>query len=73
MEYFEYITIENERWDTLAYRWYGDALLFTHLVRLNPHIPIQPVLASGTLVFVPRLNLDQRTDAAKLPPWKRSA
>jgi phage tail protein X len=71
MEYYEYITQEGERWDTLAYRWYGNAFLLTVLLAVNPHVPIVPVLPAGTLVFIPKLNIEQRTDNSKLPPWKR--
>lgn len=73
MEYFEHITQEGERWDTLAYRWYGNPFLMNVLIVLNPHIAFIPILPAGTLVFVPRLDLETRTQQSKLPPWKQGA
>jgi hypothetical protein len=71
MQYYEHITKQSERWDTLAYFWYGDAMLLRVIAECNPHISLTTVLPTGTLVFVPKLNLDRRPDINKLPPWKQ--
>lgn len=76
MQYFEHITDHGERWDLIAYHFYGDAKLYHHIVRANPEISAQfdeiipLVLAKGTKLRIPVLDL-QPAAAESLPIWKR--
>ena len=71
MEYIEHITQEGERWDTIAYRYYGDAALLSPLAEANEHLRLQPVLPGGLPVRVPILEDDNNLLPEELPPWKR--
>lgn len=70
--YLSYITQEGDRWDGLAYRFYGDPFRYEPLVVANPHVPIVPVLPSGLTLAVPVLAKSDSTPSVEsLPPWKR--
>lgn len=68
-KYLEHITADNERWDLLAWRYYGDAIKYEPIIVANPTIPIEPVLPSGIRVMIPVLDVMSLpvTDPA---PWK---
>lgn len=67
-------TREGERWDSLAYLYYGDPHAIGRLAEANPHLDLAPLLPTGTIVLIPVVD---QADAAvaiassELPPWKR--
>jgi phage tail protein X len=71
VQYILHITAAGERWDSLAWRYYGDATKYSPIVVANPNVPIEPVFDAGLSIAVPIL---QKTAvvAADLPPWKVS-
>ncbi|MEH6739582.1 MAG: tail protein X [Sulfitobacter sp.] len=77
MPHFTHLTIDGDRWDLLAYRYYGDANKQTVLLDANRRLFISPVvvppliLSSGITLIIPVLEDDQVADI-DLPPWKRS-
>lgn len=70
MEYFEHITTEGERWDQIAYKYYGDPLKYEPIVAANP-VSIIPILPAGLKIKVPVLDVEDTIRAEELPPWKR--
>lgn len=74
--YIEHEAGINERWDALAYRYYGDANRTAPLIAANRHLflPTLSVVPSifepGTVIRVPLLAPDE-TASDLLPPWKR--
>ncbi|MBJ3537853.1 tail protein X, partial [Salmonella enterica subsp. enterica serovar Derby] len=44
MRYLEHVTTDGERWDNLAWRYYGAALAYERIIAANPHVAILPVL-----------------------------
>lgn len=64
-----HITIANERWDLLAWTYYGDPTQFASIIAANPAVPISAVLNAGTQIAIPLIQLNQ-TATANLPPWK---
>lgn len=68
--FIQYTTIENDRWDLIAYRMYGDANAYEAIIAANPDIPIRPLLDAGLTVLVP-LREPAAVDATLLPPWKQ--
>jgi phage tail protein X len=74
--YLEHLTGPADRWDLLAYRYYGDANRTSPIVRANRHLfPLQTipsVLPHGLTLRIPILDPDPVADQA-LPPWKREA
>lgn len=70
--FVEYVTKQGDRWDTIAFKAYGDATLINGLIEANVSIVISPILAPGTRVIVPILEQgDIQIDSELLPPWKR--
>jgi len=65
-----HVTATGERWDLLAWTYYGDASLFAPIVMANPGVAIEPVLEAGLVIVIPILQ-QAATVAADLPPWKR--
>lgn len=72
MEYVEHLTIENDRWDLLAWKYYGDPYLYEPIIVANPTVPIRPFLDPGIRLRVPVI-ADEVVLDRDLPPWKRRA
>ena len=70
--FITHITTAGERWDLLAWQYYGDATLFGPIIQTNPQIPIEAVFEAGLVIGVPLLMVNPAvSNAADLPPWKR--
>src|SRR5690606_8109276 len=39
-QYLSHVTREGERWDQLAFTYYGDATRYEPIVRANPQVPL---------------------------------
>lgn len=74
--YFEHHTIDGDRWDLLAYRYYGDQHKQTVLLEANRDLFVDPlvippmILPSGMVLKVPVIE-DEELNDDDLPPWKR--
>lgn len=66
----KHIVKQGERWDNLAYYYYGDALEYERLISANPQLSFCEVLPTGATVFIPVLNV-KPTHNENLPPWLR--
>lgn len=75
--HFIHTTTDGDRWDLLAYRYYGDAskqsvLLDANRAQFLDPLRVPPlILPSGLSLIVPVLD-DDAVDESQLPPWKRS-
>lgn len=67
--FIAHTTIEGERWDQLAWRYYGDAYRYLPIVQANPHVPLHGVLPPGLRLAIPVL--EPQTATEDLPPWMR--
>lgn len=68
-EFYEYITKDGDRWDLIAYDYYGDATLYESIITANSDIPITPILPSGLKLQIPvRDEIEQIQ--FELPPWR---
>jgi phage tail protein X len=67
--FLTHVTEASDRWDLLAWRYYGDATVYGRLIEANPHIPISPVLPVGATVYIPII--EQAEQASELPPWQK--
>jgi phage tail protein X len=65
-----HITTEGERWDQLAYRYYGDATKYEPIVAANPDVPLMLVLPGGLELAIPVIEASSTIAAEELPPWK---
>lgn len=66
----EYITIDGDRWDTVAYKAYGDPMRYPEIAAANRTVALDAVLKPGTRLNVPVLETVE-VDTNLLPPWKR--
>lgn len=64
-----HITTDGERWDQLAYRYYGDAAAYEWIVAANPDIPMMLVLPGGLELAIPVIEADSTISALESPPW----
>ncbi len=70
-QYITHITSVGERWDLLAWRYYGDATIYSPIIMANPSIPIEPVFEAGLVIAIPIIQLSAPQNS-NLPPWKRA-
>jgi phage tail protein X len=68
-QYIAHVTAAGERWDLLAWTYYGDATLYSPIIMANPLIAIEPAFEAGLQVAVPILQVSQSASTG-LPPWK---
>ena len=71
MESFNYTTVEGDRIDTLAARFYGGNNGIRILADANPDVPLAAVFPLGTVLIVPIVRRSEMTDKSDLPPWRR--
>lgn len=75
--YLQHSTIDGDRWDLLAYQYYGDASKQSVLLDANRSLFLDPIsvppliLKSGITLIVPVLD-EEEVDDSTLPPWKRA-
>lgn len=76
-EYFEYVTIAGDRWDLLAYRYYGDQHKQTVILEANRHLILDDlgvpplILPQGLTLKIPVID-EPASNTDLLPPWKRN-
>jgi Phage Tail Protein X len=70
-QFIKHITSNTERWDLLAWNYYGDPTLFGPIVMANPDVPIEAVFEAGRTILIPVIQ-QPSTTAANLPPWKQA-
>lgn len=71
IEVIEHITRDGDRWDLLAWAYYGDATAYEPIIAANPGIAITPILPSGIKVLIPVLEEAETATTEGLPPWKQ--
>lgn len=70
--YKEYRTKDGDRWDLLAWEWYGDPLRWEPILAANPHAPIFPRLPRGIRLLIPVLPYASNVRSIEsIPPWLR--
>lgn len=76
-DYFDYVTETGDRWDLLAYRYYGDQHKQVILLEANRHLYLNDldvpplVLPHGITLKIPVIE-EAASNADLLPPWKRN-
>lgn len=71
-QYVAHVTRAGERWDLLAWRFYGDATRFNPIIMANPMVAIEPVFEAGIVIQVPVLSASN-SQSTDLPPWKAAS
>jgi phage tail protein X len=68
-QYIIHLTRAGERWDLIAWQYYGDATQYSGIIMANPAVPIVPVFEAGVAIRIP-LIASSALLGAGLPPWK---
>nr|WP_195461667.1 tail protein X [Alistipes sp. D31t1_170403_E11] len=71
MESFNYTTVEGDRIDTLAAKFYGGNRGIAIIADANPGVPLSAVFPLGTVLVIPVVEDNDLTTNSDLPPWKR--
>ncbi len=74
-KWLSHTTVEGDRWDLIAWKYYGDPTQLEPIVDANPGVPIAPVINAGTRLLIPqqtRTELQALAPGDLLPPWMRS-
>ena len=69
-QFIVHVTKAGERWDLLAWRYYGDPTEYSPIIFANPTVPIEPVFDAGVTIAVPILQ-QSASGSVNLPPWKQ--
>lgn len=71
-----YTTVAGDRWDAIAYRFYGDPAVYDRVIYANPTLPVDikiaPQLPAGLSLQIPIIETPPVTMAGA-PPWKAGA
>lgn len=63
-----YITKEGETWDQIAYKVYGDEMLYIDLMQANLKVIDIAVFPANIPLICPDV---KPADSKNLPPWKK--
>lgn len=69
----EYLTVQNDRLDTIANKAYGNPFNWSPILTANPSLPIMPEYPAGIRIVIPvQVRGTGQVNDALLPPWKRA-
>ncbi len=71
-QFIRHVTFAGERWDLLAFQYYGDPANYQVIIMANPLVPIEPVFEAGIVIAIPIIQ-QQSIVSSGLPPWKSAA
>ena len=63
-----YITKEGDTWDLIAYKVYGNEMLYIDLMEANPNIIDTVIFPANIPVICPDVEVPLSNN---LPPWKK--
>ena len=64
-----HITSQGERWDSIAWRYYGSVNEAGRIMAANPDMPLVPVLPGGLRLTIPVIDAPELEETVELPPW----
>ena len=70
MPFIPHLTKPGDRWDLLAYKYYGDASQTGEIYAANPDVALDKILPQGLTILIPILD-DVQVDTSLIPPWER--
>lgn len=70
-KYKIHVTQVQERWDDLAYKYYGDCFKFKPIIEANPDVAISPFLPVGENIIIPFSETITQSDNEVSLPWKQ--
>ena len=69
MEYLTYIAKQGDRWDTIAWQFYGDPYLYEPILRANPQYIGLPYPPPGAKLRIPVVEAEDEPEVVKAP-WQ---
>ena len=66
--YISYRTQTGDRWDTVAFKYFGDPTQIGALIMANPGVPILDVFDAGTEIAIPLIAAPSG-GVTSSPPW----
>ena len=66
-DYLQHIASEGDRWDSLSYQYYGNALAYEQIIIANRHLTINATLTAGQIIFIPII--DPPPQPKDVPIW----
>ncbi|ERL56131.1 tail protein X [Psychrobacter aquaticus] len=69
--YLQHIASDGDRWDSLSYQYYGNAIAYEQIIIANRHLSITTILSAGQIVFIPIISTPSKQLSDSLPPWLR--
>lgn len=74
-QHIKHTSIHGDRWDLLAWQYYGDATRYAPIIDANRHVPVAPVLHAGIEISIPILGTETPSThgAPGLPSWVQAA
>lgn len=70
-QFLEHLTREGDRWDSIAYLYYGDPYGYGPIVEANVALVGQPELPSGVKLQIPVIAATPTKAKEGLPPWRQ--
>lgn len=67
--YSEYVTAENDTFDLIAYRKYGNEFLASLIIQENSRYADTIIFDSGIKLKIPVINVKEVENS--LPPWRQ--
>lgn len=61
-----YQTIENDTWDLIAFKIFGDGKYTSYLLKANPELNKIVIFPAGVLLKVPDIT---QNNVGDMPPW----
>lgn len=61
-----YLTVENDTWDLIAFKIFGDEKYTSHLLKENSELSRVVFFPAGTILIVPEITKD---NIGGLPEW----
>lgn len=71
-QFIQHVTYAGERWDLIAFRYYGDPTNYEVIIMANPQVPIEPVFTAGIAIAIPIIQ-QQNILNSGLPPWRAAS
>jgi phage tail protein X len=68
-----YTTVDGDRWDNLAWKFYGDPTLISLILMANcgMRVPFEAELEAGIRLMIPLLQ-QPAVQANDVPPWQQA-
>lgn len=68
--FMQYTTSEGDRWDLIAYKYYGDATMIDKLILANPYLSLAEEFKANLTIYIPIIHA-KKTAQEDMPPWLR--